>query len=175
MTPWGQILYLYEYFIKLCLMVDCLFLILVDGTSCYILVWKVFFCIANNTACKWKMHLSERMCTVKTLKPTGNSNYCAHTQLYNLTLTNLRQFYILEITEGLDHCIIQLCTPWWWASETRNHAGVCVLKHYCNSKWCVCICWSHCNKEDKIICWSHCNKEDKIITNRISCSLFRAL
>ena len=90
----------------------CLFLILFDGTSFFLhSSVKSDVCIANNTAYKLIMLLSERMCTVNTLKPTGCSNYCAHIHLYNLTPTNLRQFYIAGMTEGLDHCYIQLCTP----------------------------------------------------------------
>jgi hypothetical protein len=37
------------------------------------------------------------------------------------TLMNLRQFlYILEMMKSFNDCFMQLCTPWWWASETRN-------------------------------------------------------
>jgi len=54
--------------------------------------------------------------TQNTRKPTGCSKYCAHFHLYTHTLKNLRQFYILSLKEGLDDCVIQLCTPWWWAS-----------------------------------------------------------
>jgi len=39
----------------------------------------------------------------------------------NQTLANLRQFfYTLEMIKRLNDCFMQLCTPWWWASEGRN-------------------------------------------------------
>jgi len=48
--------------------------------------------------------------TVNTFKPTGCSNYCAHTYLCIHTLTNLQEFYILGMIEGLVGCFIQLRT-----------------------------------------------------------------
>jgi hypothetical protein len=58
--------------------------------------------------------------TANTLKPIGCSSYCAHIHLYNYTLTYLRKFYVLGMTDGFDDCFIQLCTPWLWVSKARN-------------------------------------------------------
>ena len=61
---------------------------------------------------------------------TGFYNFCnlknfflifsAHIHLCILTLTNLWQFYMLRMIEGLDDCFVQLYTPWWCASKTQN-------------------------------------------------------
>jgi len=46
---------------------------------------------------------------------------CTDPSTISHTLTNLWQFcYILEMTKRWNICVIQFCTPLWWASEAQN-------------------------------------------------------
>jgi hypothetical protein len=62
---------------------------------------------------------SPQISTLNALNPTGCSNYFVHIHLYIHTLTTVRQFHTMRMTEGLDDCFIQLWTSW-WACKARN-------------------------------------------------------
>ena len=46
---------------------------------------------------------------------------CTQPPIAHHTMTNSWQFYYkLKITKRFNDCLTQLCTSWWWTSETQN-------------------------------------------------------
>jgi len=66
------------------------------------------------------------LCTVcKFVSDASHKNFynfqCTNPSSTYHTMTKLWQFYyILEMIKWLQNYFLQLCIPWWWASEARN-------------------------------------------------------
>jgi len=73
----------------------------------------VGMCTVNGTACRFQCAHREQTYGLFHL-------LCTYPSSYSYTDERVTILYILRMTEELDDCFIQLCSPWRWSRKARN-------------------------------------------------------